>query len=75
MTTTSKIALGIFGAVAAGVCIGLLLAPDKGKETRKRIKDSTGAWANNLGRLFTKTKNKMDKQKRKMESMVPGINR
>jgi len=75
MTTTSKIALGILGAVAAGVCIGLLLAPEKGNKTRKRIKDSTGAWVNSVGRLFAKGKNYVGKQKREMETMVPGINR
>ena len=75
MTTTSKIALGIFGALAAGVCIGLLVAPDKGKDIRKKIKDNTGAWVNDLGRLFMKTKGKMDKKRKKMESMMPGINR
>ena len=72
MTTTGKIALGIFGALAAGLCIGLLVAPDKGKETRKRIKDSTGAWVNDLGRLFTKSKDHLGKQKRKMERMTQG---
>jgi gas vesicle protein len=72
MTTTGKIALGILGAVAAGLCIGLLVAPDKGKETRKKIKDSTGAWVNDLGRLFTKNKGNLGKQKRKMERMMQG---
>ena len=38
MTTTSKIALGILGAAAAGVVIGLLLAPEKGSEMRQKIK-------------------------------------
>jgi gas vesicle protein len=60
MTTRSKIFLGIFGAAAAGVVIGLLVAPEKGKEIRKRIKNSTGTWVNTLGRLFTKNKIHMD---------------
>jgi len=53
MTTSSKIALGIVGAVAAGVVIGLLLAPEKGSETRKRIKRTAGEWADNLSQLYT----------------------
>jgi len=53
MRTSSKIALGIVGAVAAGVVIGLLLAPEKGSETRKRIKRTAGEWADSLGQLYT----------------------
>ena len=53
MTTRSKIALGVVGAVAAGVAIGLLIAPDKGSEVRKRIKRTAGEWADNLGHLFS----------------------
>jgi gas vesicle protein len=71
MTTTSKIALGILGAAAAGLIIGLMVAPGNGKETRKKIKDTTGTWVNNLGRLFTKTKAGGNKKRKKMESMLP----
>ncbi len=53
MTTRSKIALGVVGALAAGVVIGLLMAPDKGSEVRKRIKRTAGEWADNLGHLFS----------------------
>ena len=32
MTTKSKIVLGIVGAAAAGVVVGLLLAPERGAD-------------------------------------------
>ena len=54
MTTRGKIALGILGAAAAGVIIGLLIAPEKGSEVRKRIKRTTGTWVDNVGDLFKK---------------------
>ncbi|HEX7844701.1 MAG TPA: YtxH domain-containing protein [Chitinophagaceae bacterium] len=54
MTTTSKIALGIGGALAAGVIIGLLVAPEKGKESRKFVKDKTGKLVDGLSRLFSR---------------------
>ena len=61
MTTKSKIVWGILGAVTAGVVIGLLVAPDKGSEIRKKIRTKTGGWVNALGTFipFTKKNSKM----------------
>ncbi|HYC38942.1 MAG TPA: YtxH domain-containing protein [Chitinophagaceae bacterium] len=52
MTSTTKLILGIVGAAAAGVVIGMLLAPDKGSETRRRIGRTAGQWVDNLTHLF-----------------------
>ncbi|RYY56869.1 MAG: YtxH domain-containing protein [Chitinophagaceae bacterium] len=54
MSTKSKVLIGILGAAAAGVVIGLLLAPEKGKDTRKKIRDTAGDWADNLSGLWQK---------------------
>jgi gas vesicle protein len=54
MTTRNKVLLGIVGAAAAGVIIGLLLAPEKGKDTRKKIKKTAGEWADSLTQLWAK---------------------
>ena len=56
MNTKTKIAVGILGAVATGVVIGLLLAPDKGAETRKSLKKTAGGWVDSLAHLFQKGK-------------------
>lgn len=37
---TSKVLLGILGGVAVGAIAGILLAPDKGSNTRKKLRDS-----------------------------------
>jgi len=66
MTTTSKIVLGIVGAAAAGVVIGLLIAPEKGEEMRKRVKKTAGEWAENLSNLFVSAKEELDGMKDKM---------
>lgn len=68
MTTKSKIALGILGAAAAGVVIGLLLAPEKGSETRKKIKQTAGGWAESLGHLFDRGKEELENLKEKGRS-------
>ncbi len=56
MTTKSKVLLGILGAAAAGVVIGLLVAPEKGKDMRKKIKKTARDWSDNLGHLWTRGK-------------------
>jgi gas vesicle protein len=65
MNTKTKVALGILGAVAAGVAIGLLIAPEKGKEMRKRIKKTAGSWADNLSHLFVKGEEELEDLKAK----------
>ena len=56
MSTKSKIILGLVGAAAAGVVVGILLAPDKGSEIRKNIGKSAGDWADHLTDLFANAK-------------------
>ena len=54
MSTKSKVLIGILGAAAAGVVIGLLLAPEKGADTRKKIKGTASDWADSLTGLWQK---------------------
>ena len=56
MTTKSKVILGLAGAAAAGVLVGLLLAPEKGTEVRKKISKTAGDWASQLSDLFANAK-------------------
>lgn len=39
MTSTEKMILGLGIGLAIGTALGVLYAPDKGKETRKKISD------------------------------------
>ena len=56
MNTKSKVLLGILGAAAAGVVIGMLVAPEKGKETRKRLKKTAEDWADSMSHLWARGK-------------------
>ena len=65
MTNTAKIILGIVGAAAAGAIIGILVAPEKGSETRKKMKDTANDWADQLSDLFTEGKSELNNLRNK----------
>lgn len=47
-----KMILSIAAGVAAGAVIGILLAPDKGTETRRKISERSNEYADNLKTKF-----------------------
>lgn len=59
MTQKTKLILGIVGAAAAGVAIGMLLAPDSGTATRRQISRTAGGWASTVGDLFENAKGQL----------------
>lgn len=63
MNSKSKIILGLVGAAAAGVLVGLILAPEKGTDLRKRIGDTAGDWAGHLTDLFANAKGELENLK------------
>jgi gas vesicle protein len=65
MNQRTKLVLGIIGAAAAGVALGMLLAPEKGSDIRRNISKTTGGWASNLGDLFANAKGELTKAKTK----------
>ena len=52
MNNASKVVLGMVAAAAAGAAIGMLLAPEKGTDLQKRIKEEANNWIANLNNLL-----------------------
>lgn len=65
MTTKTKILLGVVGGVALGVGIGLLLAPEKGSDLRRKLGDTAGGWADQLSDIFANARGEMQNIKGK----------
>jgi len=65
MTTKTKLILGLVGAAAAGVVVGLLLAPEKGSDLRKKVGQTAGDWAGHLTDLFANAKGEISSLKGK----------
>ena len=59
MNNTSKILAALAIGVAAGAVIGILFAPDKGSETRKKISDQGKKLGEDLKNKFNEVKEKM----------------
>jgi len=76
MKSSSKIILGILGAAAVGVAVGMLLAPEKGSELRNKVKNTANDFAGTISDLFAETKNELSgltkKAKAKAGEMASG---
>jgi gas vesicle protein len=51
--STSKALLGFVAGAAVGAALGILFAPDKGTETRRKISEQSNDLADNLKGKFT----------------------
>lgn len=56
MKNAGNIFIGIIAAATAGVVIGMLIAPEKGEDLRKNIRNSAGDWSKKLSNLMTEGK-------------------
>jgi gas vesicle protein len=58
---TTKVILSMAAAAAAGVAIGMLIAPEKGEELQKKIGDSARGWLAELASLIGPAKEAAEK--------------
>jgi gas vesicle protein len=57
-----KVMLSVLAGVAAGALIGVLLAPDKGSETRRKMMDQGNNYAQNIKNRFNNLVNSFGKK-------------
>lgn len=77
MAKTGNVLLALVTGVAVGVGAGILFAPDKGKNTRKKIKDSVDQSASKLKKkldvLTKEVKEKTSEFKGNLEQKVEDL--
>ena len=70
MNNTAKILAAVAAGAAAGAVLGVLFAPDKGSETRRKIKEKGENMANDLKDKFRKTKERFNNMKEEAEEKM-----
>lgn len=60
MSSSSKMLVAVAAGIAAGAVLGILFAPDKGAETRKKISDQGKKLAEGVKDKFNKGKEKLN---------------
>src|SRR6478736_6088999 len=69
----TNVLLGILGAAAAGVVVGLLIAPDKGNETRRKIGEKSGDWRNQMNDLIKSGKDYVNDITKNVKKEAEGL--
>lgn len=67
MKTSSKILAAVAAGIAAGAVLGILFAPDKGSETRRKINEKGKKFADDVKDKFSKGKEKFNEFKEDFE--------
>lgn len=70
MKSTGKILTAIVAGAALGAIVGILLAPDKGSETRKKINEEGKKLAEDVKDKFRRGKEKLNGLKEEFQQTV-----
>jgi gas vesicle protein len=71
--TAQKLLIGTLSGLVAGVALGMLIAPDKGSETRAKISDTALSLKKRLQRLRGTAADELDELKEVFEHEVSGL--
>jgi gas vesicle protein len=70
MKLTTQVILGFAVAAVAGAAIGMLLAPEKGKDLQNKIKDGAQDWLDQLSSLLNTGRDVADQIRSKAQQEV-----
>jgi gas vesicle protein len=70
MNTSGKILAAVAAGIAAGAVLGILFAPDKGSETRRKMNEKGKKFAEDVKDKFSKGKEKFNDLKEDFEKKV-----
>jgi len=73
MKSTSKILIALGAGLAIGGILGVLFAPDKGSETRKKISDNGKMLADKFGRKVKRGKEKLEEELSKVNGVLEEV--
>lgn len=73
MENSSKIILGLLGAAAAGIAVGMLMAPEKGSEMRKKISEKMGDLSSHANDLVSYGKDKLEEVVNSVTKQADGL--
>ena len=73
MENYTKIAIGVASGLLAGAILGVLFAPDKGSETRAKIKNAGSNLSDNIQEKINKGKDVLSSMKSSLRERVDNI--
>lgn len=71
--SAEKTLIGALAGLTAGIALGVLLAPDKGSETRRKIKDTAEDVKHKVQHLIGKEASDLDELERIFQDEVDGL--
>lgn len=73
MNNNTKLLVGILGAAAAGLVIGMMIAPEKGADLRRNLKQTADGWLDELSNWVNKGKEYIDDVRSRASDEVASI--